>query len=72
MSEDQVTRLEEKLAHVEHALGELDALVYGQQQTIDALERRHRALEERLQRVTDRLEAQEDGAASGEERPPHY
>jgi uncharacterized coiled-coil protein SlyX len=67
---ERVTAVEEKLAYLEHSLGELDAMIYRQQQTIEGLERRCRELEQRLQGLAEKLN--QEGEGDGPELPPHY
>lgn len=67
---ERLTGVEEKLAYLEHAVGELDGMVYRQQQTIEGLERRCRELEQRIERLVEKLDDDADG--SGPELPPHY
>jgi len=60
--------IEEKLAHLEHAISELSDVVARQQKELE------RALE-RHQRLTDKLAALESdsgASATADEKPPHY
>lgn len=67
---ERLTGVEEKLAYLEHAVGELDGMVYRQQQTIEGLERRCRELEQRIERLVEKLDEGAEGETS--ELPPHY
>ena len=66
---DRLDTLEEKVAHLERALGELSDVVARQQKELD------RALD-RNQRLMEKIAAieSESGAASATayEKPPHY
>jgi SlyX protein len=66
----RVTAVEEKLAHLEHSVGDLDAMVYRQQQTIEQLEHTIQQLEQRIKRLSEKLEGGGDDDAP--ELPPHY
>ena len=60
--------IEEKLAHLEHALSELSDVVARQQKELD------RAME-RNQRLLDKIAAMESdssASATAHEKPPHY
>ena len=69
MSDDRLIALEEKFAHQEHALAEMSAELYRQQQHLDHLEQLCRQLAQRLQGLTERLG---EDAGTDLERPPHY
>lgn len=67
MNDEQLTRLEEKLAYQEQAIQELNQAVYRQQREIDAL-REHNAL------LADRVAVLKEGGEpeDTDEAPPHY
>lgn len=69
MSDDRIRILEEKLAHMELAVSELDATVYRQQQALDELGRRLRRVDDKLARLSERVEAGNDADNAP---PPHY
>lgn len=66
---DRLEAIEFKLAHLEHALGELNEVVIRQQRELDEA----RARQQRLLQQFEAL-AVRDGTASadGFEKPPHY
>jgi len=68
MNDDDLERLEVKLAFLESAANELSDVVYKQQQEIAALNERLMALTNRFDtfKTTDQVYTAE------EERPPHY
>lgn len=69
MNEDQVDRLEMKIAFQEDLLQKLDDAVFAQQQQILLLEDQVRVLSQQLQQIaTTRPEA----LPVVDERPPHY
>jgi SlyX protein len=60
--------IEEKLAHLEHAVSELSDVVARQQKELERTLERH-------QRLTDKLAALESdsgASATADEKPPHY
>lgn len=68
LQEQQIERLELKLAYLERGNQELSDVVYRQQQALDALAAR-------LERLADRLQAMEERPrdySGEEEKPPHY
>jgi SlyX protein len=68
ISPDRLDAIEEKLAHLEHAVNELSDVVARQQKELDRAQ-------ERNQRLLDKIAAMEsDGGASATavEKPPHY
>ncbi|HUG98653.1 MAG TPA: SlyX family protein [Gammaproteobacteria bacterium] len=68
MEDDRIEALESKLAFLERGHQELGDVVYRQRQALDALEAR-------LGRLADRLQALEERPRdydAAEEKPPHY
>ncbi len=66
---DRLEAVEIKLAHVEHALNEINEVVIRQQRELDQVRARQQQLLQQLQAV----EAQAGSAsAGGDEKPPHY
>ena len=70
MSEsDRLETVEIKLAHLEHALNEINEVVIRLQRELDQARARQQQLAQQLESV----EAQAGGAsAGGFEKPPHY
>ena len=69
MNEDQVDRLEMKIAFQEDLLQKLDDAVFAQQQQILLLEDQVRVLSEQLQQIAT---TRPDVMSAVDERPPHY
>ena len=66
---DDRQRLEERLAHLEHALSEVSDVVARQDRSIATLERRVALL---LQREAERELDAGGGVVLGDETPPHW
>jgi uncharacterized coiled-coil protein SlyX len=66
MNNEDIERLELKIAFLERANNELSDVVYRQHREIQALRERVDALAERFDSVTEERRTPED------ERPPHY
>jgi SlyX protein len=69
MNEDQVDRLEMKIAFQEDLLQKLDDAVFSQQQQILLLEDQVRVLSEQIQQIAT---TRPDVMSVVDERPPHY
>jgi SlyX protein len=69
MNEDQVDRLEMKIAFQEDLLQQLDDAVLAQQQQILLLEDQVRVLSEQLQQIAT---TRPDATSGVDEPPPHY
>jgi len=69
MMPDQVTKLEEQVAHLERICEDLSAMVAKQGQEIERLTRHTAML---MQREASREAAGTGGVILGDERPPHY
>lgn len=68
MTDENVERLELKLAFLERSNQELSDVVYGQQQQIDALRQQIRELADRMVAARD----EPTQYTPEQERPPHY
>jgi uncharacterized coiled-coil protein SlyX len=68
LSSDRLAALEEKLAFLERAVGELSDVVARQQQELDRATDRHRRLLDKLAAI----ESDWGASATAEEKPPHY
>ena len=66
---DQVTKLEEQVAHLERICEDLSAMVSKQGAEIERLTRHTQML---MAREADREAAGTGGVILGDERPPHY
>ncbi len=68
----RIETLEEKLAHIEHAVQELSDLLYRQQRELDSVTQRHQRLLQQLDAMMT-VSADEGGdPLSRVEKPPHY
>lgn len=68
--EDQIIELQEKLLHQDDTIVKLDAVVTRQYNTIEALTRRVKLLEDKLDALRNEMQRQPFSAA--DEKPPHY
>jgi uncharacterized coiled-coil protein SlyX len=69
MSNNKLIALEEKVAHLQYQLDELNMVVFRQSETIDKLRKRMQELNEN---ITNSKEAQSDQDIISNDRPPHY
>jgi len=70
--QEQLIELQTQFAFQEDLLSELNAVVVRQQTQINALERELILHRERLLHLLENLPEKGQGAASVDERPPHY
>lgn len=70
--QEQLIELQSQFAFQEDLLNDLNAIVVRQQDQIDVLEREVILHRERLLHVLENLPDKGQGAASVDERPPHY
>ncbi len=68
MSDERFIDIENKLAHQEQLLIDLNDVVTAQQATIMRLDELSRSLIDRVRSIGDGV----DTAEAGDERPPHY
>ncbi|MGE4594819.1 MAG: SlyX family protein [Gammaproteobacteria bacterium] len=69
MSEEKLITLEEKIAHLQHMLDELNMVVFRQSETIDKLSKHVKELNEKVAN-SDGTQAAQD--IISDDRPPHY
>jgi len=69
-TEEKIIALQEKVLFQEDAIQNLDGVIRKQYDLIDALTRRLKTLEEKLDMLEDELENQP--ATLVDEKPPHY
>ncbi len=68
--EQKIVELEEKFAHLDHAVEELNAVIFRQTQKISELEEMIKHLSLQIRQANDQ---QEDvNNVVSDERPPHY
>ncbi len=69
MSEQKLITLEEKIAHLQHMLDELNMVVFRQSETIDKL---HKRVQDLNEKVVNSDSAQTGQDIISDDRPPHY
>jgi len=69
MSEEKLITLEEKIAHLQHMLDELNMIVFRQSETIDKL---HKRVQELNEKVINSDSTQTGQDIISDDRPPHY
>ena len=67
LEDDKLVRIEEKLAHQEHALSAMNDALAQQEERIGKLEALCRSLVDRIRALTEAGPGED-----GEQRPPHY
>lgn len=70
MSEDRLINIETQFAFLEQTVSELNTQIYEQQKQIEKLEKAKTLLAQRLQAVSEKLDATEVPPAN--DPPPHY
>ena len=66
---EKLIELEEKIAYLDHAIDELNKVVFRQMQKIDELEEMIKHLSGKIDQLRDNSES---GAQITNDRPPHY
>jgi len=66
-TEDLLVDLQTRLAFQDHAISELSDVIASQQRQIDVLERRLKALDDKLITLEESVDTHHDN-----EKPPHY
>ena len=69
MSDNKIIALEEKIAHIQHMLDDLNMVVFRQGETIENLNNQIKELKEKLESLKNPQSSQE---AINDEKPPHY
>ena len=69
MPNNKLVALEEKIAHLQYQLDELNMAVFRQSETIDKLRKRMQELNEN---ITNSKDVQSGQDAISDDRPPHY
>jgi len=67
MSEDKLINLEEKIAHLQHMLDELNMVVFRQGETIEKLNNQIKETNEKLINQSESNQSQ-----ISDDNPPHY
>jgi len=69
MSDNKIIALEEKIAHIQHILEDLNMVVFRQGETIEILNKQIEELKEKLESLKSPQSAQE---VINDDKPPHY
>ena len=69
MSDNKIIALEEKIAHIQHMLDDLNMVVFRQGETIENLNNQIKELKEKLENLKSPQFAQE---VINDDKPPHY
>jgi len=69
MADNKIIALEEKIAHIQHMLDDLNMVVFRQGETIENLNNQIKELKEKLESLKEPQSGQE---AINDEKPPHY
>ena len=69
MSDNKIIALEEKIAHIQHMLDDLNMVVFRQGETIENLNNHIKELKEKLESLKSPQSSQE---VINDDKPPHY
>ena len=69
MADNKIIVLEEKIAHIQHMLDDLNMVVFRQGETIENLNNQIKELKEKLENLKSPQFAQE---VINDDKPPHY
>ena len=69
MSDNKIIALEEKIAHIQHMLDDLNMVVFRQGETIENLNNQIEELKEKLESSKNPQSSQE---IINDDKPPHY
>ena len=69
MSDNKIIALEEKIAHIQHMLDDLNMVVFRQGETIENLNNQIEELKEKLENLKSPQSSQE---IINDDKPPHY
>ena len=69
MSDNKIIALEEKIAHIQHMLDDLNMVVFRQGETIENLNNQIKELKEILENLKSPQSGQE---VINDDKPPHY
>ena len=69
MSDNKIIALEEKIAHIQHMLDDLNMVVFRQGETIENLNNQIKELKEKMEILKNPQSRQE---AINDDKPPHY
>ena len=69
MADNKIIALEEKIAHIQHMLDDLNMVVFRQGETIENLNNQIKELKEKLENLKSPQSGQE---VIKDDKPPHY
>ena len=69
MSDNKIIALEEKIAHIQHMLDDLNMVVFRQGETIENLSNHIKELKEKLENLKSPQSSQ---VLINDDKPPHY
>ena len=69
MSDNKIIVLEEKIAHIQHILDDLNMVVFRQGETIENLNNQIKELKEKMEILKNPQSTQE---VINDDKPPHY
>ena len=69
MADNKIIALEEKIAHIQHMLDDLNMVVFRQGETIENLNNHIKELKEKLESLKSPQSSQE---VINDDKPPHY
>ena len=69
MSDNKIIALEEKIAHIQHILDDLNMVVFRQGETIENLNNQIKELKEKLEILKNPQSSQE---VINDDKPPHF
>lgn len=69
MADNKIIALEEKIAHIQHTLDDLNMVVFRQGETIENLNNHIKELKEKLESLKSPQSGQE---LINDDKPPHY
>ena len=69
MPDNKIIALEEKIAHIQHMLDDLNMVVFRQGETIENLNNQIKELKEKLESLSNPQSSQE---VINDDKPPHY
>ena len=69
MADNKIIALEEKIAHIQHMLDDLNMVVFRQGETIENLNNYIKELKEKMESLKEPQSGQE---AINDKKPPHY
>ena len=69
MSDNKIIALEEKIAHIQHMLDDLNMVVFRQGETIENLNNQIKELKEKMEIL---INSQSSEEVINDDKPPHY